>query len=241
MSWGADTPPAPLALLPCLALPRWPSREEGGERRGERGEGADRNISGCEPAAVCFSPLERCAASGVSLPAAGAATRENTEAKNLLSKAPDVSGHKLQSGETPHMPTKQPKLKITALIALCVISPQPCCWGVYLCEPGSLSLPASGTHQYACLRSLALKPTLIPADRPPLCAMTRSVFTARSQDVTQQPQPSPPPHELNEKLYIAPDNDLFCITGRFNAVKRKKNPKQERNFLSHALVMFNFL
>ena len=106
-------------------------REEG-ERGGERGEGADRNISGCEPAAVCFSPLERCAASGVSLPAAGAATRENTGAKNVLSKAPDVSGHKLQSGETPHAPTKRPKLKITALMALCVISPQPCCWGVYL-------------------------------------------------------------------------------------------------------------
>lgn len=44
------TPPPPSAPpSPCSAQARWPSREAG------RGEGADRNISGYEPAAVCFS------------------------------------------------------------------------------------------------------------------------------------------------------------------------------------------
>lgn len=44
------TPPPPSATpSPCSAQARWPSREAG------RGEGADRNISGYEPAAVCFS------------------------------------------------------------------------------------------------------------------------------------------------------------------------------------------
>lgn len=68
----------------------------------EREEGADRNISGYETAAVCLSPSERCAASGVSLPAAGATSRENTKPKNMLSQAPGVSAHKLESGEVPH-------------------------------------------------------------------------------------------------------------------------------------------
>lgn len=85
-------------------------------------EGADRNISGYELVAVCFSPLERCAASGLPFPAAGAPSREHTEAKNMISKAPDVSGNKLQRRETHHTATRDPELKIPGLNERCSFS-----------------------------------------------------------------------------------------------------------------------
>lgn len=113
---------APLALLPCLALPRWPSREV--ER--EREEGADRNISGYEPAAVCFSsPLERCAASGFSVHAAGAAYQGKHQGqKNTLSKTHRMSLviilRVLRPQNTPSWRSLPPD-------ELCVIPPQTSC------------------------------------------------------------------------------------------------------------------
>lgn len=137
--WGVDTPHLPTQCssgssdLPCRMLLRWPSKQRWRERgRGEEvsiEKGADRNISGYELVAVCFPgskprlvPLERCAASGLSFPAAGAPSGEHTEAKNMISKAPDVSGNKLQRRETHHTATRDPELKIPGLNELCSFS-----------------------------------------------------------------------------------------------------------------------
>lgn len=58
------------------------------------------------------------------LPAASASPQQEqqrTQAKHMLSQAPDVSGHKLQRGETHHAPARHPELEIPAQNERCTV------------------------------------------------------------------------------------------------------------------------
>lgn len=125
--WGVDTPHLPTQCssgssdLPCRMLLRWPSKQRWRER-GARGGGEYWERCWQKHLWLRMVPLERCAASGLSFPAAGAPSGEHTEAKNMISKAPDVSGNKLQRRETHHTATRDPELKIPGLNELCSFS-----------------------------------------------------------------------------------------------------------------------
>ncbi|KAI4813094.1 hypothetical protein KUCAC02_024442, partial [Chaenocephalus aceratus] len=67
-----------------------------------------------------------CAASGVSLPAAGATRNEAPRPQICYPKQPDVSGHGLESGGTHHAPTKHPELRIMALNELLSLTGSDC-------------------------------------------------------------------------------------------------------------------